>query len=118
LLDRSDEAHESALNQARKLEKGKLLTHNYVVVESAALVKSRLGAAAARDLLQGVVPALEIIWVDPSLHGAAVSAFLAALSRGTSFVDWVSFEVMRKHSLDTAFAFDRDFAAQGFITIP
>jgi len=30
----------------------------------------------------------------------------------------VSFEVMRRHALETAFAFDRDFANQGFQTIP
>jgi predicted nucleic acid-binding protein len=30
----------------------------------------------------------------------------------------VSFEVMRREGLDAAFAFDADFAAAGFQTIP
>jgi predicted nucleic acid-binding protein len=31
-----------------------------------------------------------------------------------SFVDWVSFEVMRRRGLRRAFAFDPDFRAAGF----
>jgi predicted nucleic acid-binding protein len=33
-------------------------------------------------------------------------------------VDWVSFEVMRRERIESAFAFDADFDAQGFRTIP
>lgn len=61
---------------------------------------------------------LEIVWVDEELHRAATAAFLAAIRRGTSFVDWVSFELMRRRGIETAFAFDRDFAAEGFRLIP
>jgi predicted nucleic acid-binding protein len=35
-----------------------------------------------------------------------------------SFFDWVSFEVMRRRGISTAFAFDSDSAAQGFALIP
>lgn len=40
--------------------------------------------------------------------------------RGTwSFVDWVSsFQLMRDAGLDRAFAFDGDFAREGFAVIP
>ena len=55
--------------------------------------------------------------MDPKLHEAAVSAFLAA--RGAlSLVDCVSFEVMRRLAIPTAFAFDRDFERAGFRTLP
>jgi predicted nucleic acid-binding protein len=33
-------------------------------------------------------------------------------------VDWVSFEVMRREGIGSAFAFDAAFDAQGFRTIP
>ena len=52
------------------------------------------------------------------MHRAATSAFLAAGRRSQSLVDWVSFELMRRRGIDTAFAFDRDFVAEGFQTIP
>jgi predicted nucleic acid-binding protein len=38
--------------------------------------------------------------------------------RRTSLVDWVSFEVMRRRGIETAFAFDRDFATAGFAVVP
>jgi predicted nucleic acid-binding protein len=43
---------------------------------------------------------------------------LAAARRKVSLVDWVSFEVMRRTGIDVAFAFDDDFRAQGFRTVP
>ncbi|MDP8943935.1 MAG: PIN domain-containing protein [Actinomycetota bacterium] len=95
-----------------------LLTHNYVVVEAAALVQRRLGSAAVRALLEDVAPRLGVVWVDEELHRAAVAALLAAVRRRVSLVDWMSFEVMRRRGIDAAFAFDRDFAAQGFRTLP
>jgi predicted nucleic acid-binding protein len=61
---------------------------------------------------------LETIWVDEDVHRTAVAALLAAVRRNVSFVDWVSFELMRRRSIDAAFAFDRDFATQGFRTVP
>jgi uncharacterized protein len=51
-----------------------LVTHNYVVVESTALVLRRLGLRAVRVLLEDLVRTLDIEFVDQSLHGAATSA--------------------------------------------
>jgi uncharacterized protein len=65
-----------------------------------------------------LLPPIEIVFVDEELHRSAVTAFLAAIRRAVSLVDWVSFEVMRRRAIDTAFAFDRDFAVEGFKTIP
>lgn len=78
----------------------------------------RLGRDATRILLEAILPVVEIVWIDRDLHAAAVSALLAAIRRRVSLVDWVSFELMRRHGIQTAFAFDRDFAVQGFATIP
>jgi predicted nucleic acid-binding protein len=93
-----------------------LITHNYVVVETTALVERRLGHEAVRDLHTHLLEPIEITWVDREAHALAVSALVAA--RGVSFVDRVSFQVMRKRGIDAAFAFDRDFAAQGFTLVP
>ncbi len=117
LLDVDDAAH----SEARAFfETGPLplLTHNYVIVETAALVHRRLGPATARALLEDLLPALHTRWVDEELHRAALSAFLAAVRRRTSLVDWVSFEVMRREAIREAFTFDRDFSVQGFTIVP
>jgi uncharacterized protein len=119
LLDADDRRHADAARAFPALLEGEeLLTHNYVLVEAAALVQARLGAAATRALLDDLAPALHVVWVDEHLHRAAVAAVLAAPRRKVSLVDLTSFEVMRRRALETAFAFDRDFAAAGFRTRP
>jgi predicted nucleic acid-binding protein len=119
LLDRDDLNHVLAANALADLRgSADLVTHNYVVLESAAVVQRKLGAAAVRDLLEELVSGLDVVWVDEDLHDGGVTALLAAAKRHVSLVDWVSFELMRRRGLETAFAFDRDFAAQGFETVP
>lgn len=115
-MDNAD--HEHARAAFRQLEQESRITHNYVVVESTALVQRRLGSLLTRALLEDLVPVLDVVWVDEGLHRAAASAFLATLRRKTSFVDAVSFELMRRRGIETAFAFDRHFAAEGFRVIP
>lgn len=94
------------------------VTHNCVVVEAEALVHRRHGATPARRLLQDVVPLLDIVWITPELHAAAVDAHLADLRRPTSLVDHMSFTVMREHAITDALAFGRHFADAGFDTRP
>ena len=95
-----------------------LLTHNYVVLETTALTQRRLGGAAVRALHEDLLPLVDVVWVDEDLHRAAVTALLAGIRRRVSLVDWVSFELMRRRGIETAFAFDRDFGVQGFETVP
>jgi predicted nucleic acid-binding protein len=119
LLDRGDANHRKAAEVfPGLLRDDQLLTHNYVLVESTALVHRRLGPAAVRALLEDLVPAFEVEWVDEEVHRAGTSAFLAAVRRRASLVDRVSFEVMRRRRIEQAFAFDEDFAEQGFRTVP
>ncbi len=115
-----DEANNARATEAfeRLLGRERLVTHNYVLTESAALVHRRLGPAATRGLLEDLVPLIHVGWVERDVHDAAVSAFLGALARRVSLVDWVSFEVMRRNGIRTALCFDRDFDRQGFETLP
>jgi predicted nucleic acid-binding protein len=55
--------------------------------------------------------------VGEAEHRAGVTALLTAGRRELSLVDCVSFVVMRQLNLKNAFAFDRDFLAQGFETL-
>lgn len=120
LLSRTDENHRAAAAAFPELRRrGPLVTHNYVVVEAAALVHRRLGSAAVRALLDDLLTPVEVVWVDPDLHAVAQAVFLAgARRRGVSLVDRVSFETMRRHGIAAAFAFDPDFASEGFELIP
>ena len=115
LLDGADENHSAARDSYRHLVRDEpLLTHSYVAVESAALVQSRLGADAVRRLFDDLLAPFDLVWIDETIHRRAVAAMIAAASRTVSLVDWTSFELMRESGISRAFAFDDDFAEQGF----
>jgi predicted nucleic acid-binding protein len=113
--DAADPNHRTAVRALQTLlERGEeLLTHNYVLVESMALVQSRLGLAAALKLAADA-QTFVIEWVDDHLHASGVSALEASGRRRLSLVDHISFLVMKSRRVDTAFAFDPDFTAEGF----
>jgi predicted nucleic acid-binding protein len=113
--DTADPNHAKALRILQTiLDKGEaLLTHNYVLVESMALLQSRLGQAAAVKLAKDS-SAFVVDWVDEELHAAAVRELERSRTRRVSLVDHVSFLVMRRRAVTTAFAFDHDFGAAGF----
>ena len=119
LLDRDNAAHPRAADAFRDLLRAdQLITHNYVVLETTALVGRRLGLEGVRILLRDLVPNLEVVWIDEATHAAAVSALLASSARDVSLVDRVSFQVMRERDVASAFAFDSDFVNEGFETVP
>jgi predicted nucleic acid-binding protein len=118
-LDRDATRHEEVVaSLAGVFRERSGATHNYVLIETEALARRRLGAGVARRLLEDVVPALEIVWVDAEVHAAAVTAHLRALRRRCSLVDQVSFELMRRRNISVAVALDRDFAREGFELLP
>jgi predicted nucleic acid-binding protein len=118
LLDPDDDAHRAAADTFSILLGEELVTHNYVVVETAALVQSRLPRLQLRVLFRDLLSLIEVEWIGAESHDVAVSALLGGAGRRVSLVDRVSFEVMRRRAIETAFAVDRDFTAQGFRTTP
>ena len=114
-LDRDATRHEEVVASSIELFRERAaLTHNYVVIETEALARRRLGTNVARRFLEDVVPVLELVWVDAVLHEAAVTAHLRSLRRRSTLVDHVSFELMRRRGISSALALDLDFAREGF----
>ncbi len=116
LMDRRDPTHAMARHTMERLRDDgeSLITHSYVLSETSALIQRRLGMEALRDVIDAVWPTLRIIWIDRDLHDRAITSVLAIGRRSVSLVDCASFVVMRDNGIRRAFAFDRDFAAQGF----
>lgn len=116
VLDCDDRHHAAAKRKWRSLieTEAVLVTTNYVLIETIALVQNRLGLEALRSLNEDIVPLLGVEWVDEQTHRAGISGVLAASKRHLSLVDCVSFEVMRRLGITAAFAFDRHFREQGF----
>lgn len=120
ILDADDLNHSAAKALWENLLEGgtELVTHNYILVEMSALVLRRLGLEALRVFETDIVPVLQVIWVTQDVHEAAVGAHLLAARRALSLVDCVSFEVMRRAGLRSAFAFDSHFAESGYELLP
>ena len=114
LADRADPQHRRARDLFERIlrDRTALLTHNYILVESLALLQHRLGLPAARAL-QESTRAFEVVWIDHELHAEAAVRW-AAGGRSVSLVDHVSFLLMRRLQIQTAFAFDSDFEDAGF----
>lgn len=97
------------------------LTTNLVLAETHIMLCRRIGDAVALDLLDQTRsdPSHELVWATPDLEREAVDRWLRPrLGQRISLADAVSFEVMRREGLRTAFTFDGDFAAAGFEVIP
>jgi predicted nucleic acid-binding protein len=120
LLDRDDRNHQKGKKAWMEILRDlpTLVTSNYVLVESFALLQSRLGLEAVRGFQEDVVPIVQVEFVTPEMHRAGTAALLSSGRRGLSLVDCVSFEVMRDSGIKVAFAFDSHFKEQGFDVIP
>ncbi len=95
-----------------------LITTNYILVESYALIQRRMGMDAIQDFQKKILPALTLIWINAEEHQRALQQFLLENRRNLSFVDCSSFEAIQRLGIDKAFTFDNHFREQGFEIIP
>jgi predicted nucleic acid-binding protein len=114
-VNSADPNHAAALARldAALAARERLVTHNYVLLESLALVQARLGLTAATKLA-GDAAGFAVEWVDEELHAAGVRELERSQRRQASLVDHISFLVMKRAGITSAFAFDPHFAAAGF----
>jgi predicted nucleic acid-binding protein len=120
VLDADNSKHTKAKQFWDKIIKSDdiLLSHNYILVETSALILRRFGMEAVRVFEQDIFPILRVVWVTKEIHSAAVSAHLMAERRMLSLVDCVSFEIMRRTGIRKAFAFDHHFKDYGYEIYP
>lgn len=120
LLDRDDDNHAKARDAwAEILDAGTVAaTSSYVLVETVALLQSRLGLEAVRAFEDAIIPVLHVDYVTGELHRLGMAALLVASRRRLSLVDCISFEIMRRNGISSSFTFDSHFKEQGFRLIP
>ncbi|MFH0751032.1 MAG: PIN domain-containing protein [Chloroflexota bacterium] len=116
LLDRCDAHHASAVAFWTDPDDEDLVTHAYVVVESVALVRTRLGAAAVVALVDDLLPAIRVEMVDRPLHNGCL-ADMRRIGGGTSLVDRVTLAFAARHGIARAFAYDTDLAVAGLAPV-
>ena len=115
LADKNDLNHEPAVDLfGRAIAGGEgFLVHNYILIESAALLQRRLNFDSAVRLLRDA-DAFEVHWVTSSDHLQAVNLLEERHRRHLSLVDCMSFVVMRERDTPRYLAFDDDFTREGF----
>lgn len=116
VLAADDEHHATAAAIWQRLiaDDEPLVTNNYVLVETLALLQRRVGLEAVRAFQAKVMPSLSVRWIDEAVHEQAMTAVLSANRRYLSLVDCAAFQTMRLAGISRAFTFDHHFAEQGF----
>jgi predicted nucleic acid-binding protein len=116
VLDADDRNHSNAKTEWEALVRvgEPLVTTNYVLVETFALLQHRIGMDAVRVFQEDIFPVLRVEWIDESAHVGGITGVLAGQRRGVSLVDNVSFFTMRRLGIRDAFAFDQHFSEHGF----
>ena len=114
-----DSLHQRALEVWPQLAAERLVTSNHVLDETLTYIgrhASYLIAAECGERLYGS-ERLEIIFSDREDEAAALRLFRKFADQKVSFTDCVSFALMRKFGIETAFTFDRHFLHAGFRVI-
>lgn len=114
LLDEGDEHHAEASDALRRLVGTELVSHAFVVVEACALVGRRLPWPASERLIDGLLPIIDVRSVDDDLFRGVMEGYRRSASARISFVDHASFALMRSLGIARVFAYDDDFAREGF----
>ena len=80
VLNFDDQHHNSARNAWIKLLESDsiLICSSYVLVETYALLKNRLGIEAVRAFQRDIAPLLDVVWVKENLHRLGLNALLTA----------------------------------------
>jgi len=116
VLDPTDPFHGKARDcflRARN-ESWHLLTTNYVVQETWAVIQSRLGWEAVEAFKDRLLSLCEIVWVDEGLHTLGEARCRQARERRLSLTDCVSMEVMRRRRVKDFIGEDAHFLREGF----
>jgi predicted nucleic acid-binding protein len=118
LLCEDDAAHATSLNWLAELRarSGTAVTTDYVLDETATLLKARGGGHLLPDLFQLVTGsrAVRVEWMHPARFAKAKDFFLRHTDHGYSFTDCVSFVLMRELRLTDALTTDKHFPEAGF----
>jgi predicted nucleic acid-binding protein len=118
-LDSSDLFYPQAFAafERAETENWALVTTNYVVHETWALVQRRLGWEAVETFIYDLLPRCQVIFVNEELHQAAAKRCQQTHERRFSLTDAVSLELMARRKLTEAIVQDEHFA-RAQITLP
>jgi len=122
VVDPRDQYHRPASAYYRRVftRQVRFITTNLVVAETYTLLRRRSGPRVAIGFLDRLraSPRLFKVHSTPELEAEAEEILSKYADQALSYVDAVSFAVMKDQELQTAFAFDDHFEVMGFIRQP
>ena len=122
LADKDDDHHRkaAAVFPAVLKTRGGLVTSNLVVAETYILLLKELGHPAAFEFLERVKtsPRIRKVYSNEHVETDAGNILKQYGDHDFSYTDAVSFVVMKKQNIKTAFSFDKHFKIAGFTNIP
>jgi predicted nucleic acid-binding protein len=91
-----------------------LFSTSFVILETVALLRRRIGLEAVQDFNNRIIPLLEILWVNEDWYRRGFQKLQSVKNKNISLVDCISFEIMEARSLSIAFTYDKHFKENGF----
>ena len=112
----NDQMHARAKRALTRLveDGAELHVGSYALLETMALLQSRVSLEAALQFERSFGPLLRVTRIDEKLHARSVRRLELRRSRELSLVDCSSFVIMEDLGLPEAFAYDPHFAREGF----
>jgi predicted nucleic acid-binding protein len=120
LIDRRDAEHSTAdvIRHRPTRERWRLFTTNLVIAETHALSLSRLGRVIAGRVLSEIEASdTSIVRVTAADERRGRAVLAQYQDKDFSLTDAISFAVMDRLGIRSAFAFDEDFAQYGFAVL-
>lgn len=120
VLNQTDGAHKEACRIFKsRAVKSTLLTTEYVLVETATLLRARKVPHLERNLftLVDATSRLQVVWSSLPFFTHARDFFLKHQDHGWSFTDCTSFVLMREEGLRDALTTDRHFKQAGIVPL-
>ncbi|MGI9301230.1 MAG: type II toxin-antitoxin system VapC family toxin [Gammaproteobacteria bacterium] len=118
VLVKRDDQHEKASDLMRKAaeQRARFITTDYVLDETATLLKARGHTHLLKTFFDGAVQsaACRVEWTDSDRFIETMSFFLKYADHGWSFTDCLSFRVMKSLRLQQALTKDSHFQEAGF----
>ena len=116
ILNAADECHQTAAKAWEGFVRDgtELVTSNYVLVETTALLQRRHGLPGVRAFADGLMTVVRTEWITPEQHQIALAGVMAGGRHGPSLVDGTSFALIRMLDIPSVLAFDEHFTERGY----
>jgi predicted nucleic acid-binding protein len=113
---RRDSLHQIAVKRFRDIEDSRLITTNHVVEETLTLIARKVSYSFAGVIAERFYAPnpIDIVHTDRVDESAAITFFRKFSDQRVGFTDCISFAIMRRTGISTAFTFDRHFVDAGF----